>query len=72
MARKCPTCNRKSIGSATRSHSNIKSKRRVLVNLQTKTIEGKRVKICTSCIRTLKKPARVRKVKTPKAKAVKK
>jgi ribosomal protein L28 len=40
---------------ATRSHSNIKTLRRQKINIQSKTIEGEKKKVCTSCIRTLKK-----------------
>lgn len=52
MARKCKVCGRKSIAGATRSHSNIQTKRRVYVNLQSKMIDGKKTKICTKCIKT--------------------
>ncbi|OGH85048.1 MAG: 50S ribosomal protein L28 [Candidatus Magasanikbacteria bacterium RIFOXYB2_FULL_38_10] len=55
MSRRCEKCGRGPTAGATRSHSNIKSKRRVQINLQSKKIDGKKTKICTSCMRTLAK-----------------
>jgi ribosomal protein L28 len=55
MAKRCDACNRGATKDATRSHSNIKTLKRQHINLQTKRLEGKTVKICTSCIRTLAK-----------------
>jgi ribosomal protein L28 len=55
MAKKCDVCGRGSTRGATRSHSNIKTIRRQNINLQVKTINGKKKKICTSCIRTMAK-----------------
>ncbi len=66
MARKCEVCGRKSIGGASRSHSNIKSKRRLQINLQSKVVDGKRLKICTSCIKTKVKPVKIKKAKPTK------
>ena len=53
MARRCEACERGPLTGNTRSHSKIASKTRRLVNLQTKTIDGMRMKLCTRCIRTL-------------------
>lgn len=53
MARRCDACERGPATGNTRSHSNIATKVRRLVNLQTKTIDGVRLKLCTRCIRTL-------------------
>ena len=58
MARICETCGRGSRVSVSRSHSNIASPNRQFLNLQTKRIGGKRTRICTSCLKTLAKPAR--------------
>ncbi len=38
--------------SATRSHSNIKTKHRRFVNLQVKRFAGRKLKVCTSCLKT--------------------
>jgi len=38
----------------SRSHSNIATKRRQLVNLQPRTIGGQKVRLCTRCIRMVK------------------
>ncbi|MDO9399306.1 MAG: 50S ribosomal protein L28 [bacterium] len=55
MAKKCEVCGRGSVKGASRSHSNIKTIRRLNINLQTKTINGKKEKVCTKCIKTIKK-----------------
>lgn len=55
MSRKCEKCGRGPIAGASRSHSNVKSKRRVYLNLQRKTINGQKLKICTSCLKTMAK-----------------
>ncbi|NQU83349.1 MAG: 50S ribosomal protein L28 [Parcubacteria group bacterium] len=57
MAR-CEKCRRGSLNVNSRSHSNVATKRRQKVNLQKKTIDGTRVKICTKCIKTMNKEAR--------------
>lgn len=53
MARRCDACERGPLSGNTRSHSKIATKVRRLVNLQTKTINGVKLKLCTRCIRTL-------------------
>lgn len=55
MSRKCELCGRGSTKDATRSHSNIKSVKRQYINLQTKKIGGRKLKICTKCIKTIAK-----------------
>ncbi len=55
MARVCEKCGRGTVSGVSRSHSNIASKRRLYINLQTKKIDGRRTKICTSCLKTLAK-----------------
>jgi len=55
MARLCQVCGRGAMNSYTRSHSNIATKKKQHINLQTLLVEGKRVKACSSCIRTATK-----------------
>jgi ribosomal protein L28 len=52
MSRTCEICGRGPVSSATRSHSNIKSKKWKYLNLQSKKIGNKTVKICTKCLKT--------------------
>ncbi len=55
MARRCDYCNRGPQKGATRSKSNIQTKRWVHINLQHRTIKGKRYKVCTKCLKTFDK-----------------
>ena len=55
MAKVCEICKRSTRAGQTKSHSQIKTKRQVKINLQSKVVNGKRIKICTSCIRTMNK-----------------
>ena len=55
MGKKCDLCGRSSTKGAKRSHSNIKTLKRQNINLQTKTIDGLKLKVCTTCSRTIKK-----------------
>lgn len=55
MARLCTLCGRSALPGFTRSHSNIASKRRRNLNLQTLRLDGQRVRACTSCLRTTTK-----------------
>jgi len=57
MAKRCDTCGRGSTKGASRSHSNIKTLKRQHINLQSKKIEGQKLKVCTSCIKTIAKIA---------------
>ncbi|MDO8505640.1 MAG: 50S ribosomal protein L28 [bacterium] len=59
MAKSCQVCSRGTQSGASRSHSMIQTRRKFSVNMQVKTIDGKRVKICTKCIKTSKKKTRV-------------
>ncbi len=63
MAKKCDLCGRSSTKGASRSHSKIKTLKRQNINLQSKNVDGLKAKICTSCLRTMDKPKRV---KTPR------
>ncbi len=60
MSRKCDICGRSSQKSAKRSHSNIKTIKRQYINLQSKIINGKKIKICTKCLRTLIKNKQIK------------
>ncbi|MFA5021651.1 MAG: bL28 family ribosomal protein [Patescibacteria group bacterium] len=53
----CAICARLPLKGHAVSHSNIKVIKRQKLNLQTKTICGKKLKVCTSCLKTLAKPA---------------
>lgn len=55
MAKSCTVCGRGPLKGKSRSHSNIATNKHQKVNLQNKTIEGKKVKICTSCLRNTKR-----------------
>ncbi|MFH1171745.1 MAG: bL28 family ribosomal protein [bacterium] len=56
MARSCERCGRGSLKSVSRSHSNIATLRRQHINLQRATIDGEKLRVCTSCLRTLNRP----------------
>ena len=58
MARICESCGRGSRVSVSRSHSNIATKYRQFLNLQSKRIDGKRTRICTNCLKTRAKVAK--------------
>lgn len=60
MAKQCDLCKRKATKGASRSHSKIKTLKRQGINLQSRAIAGAQFKVCTSCIRTLNKPKRVK------------
>ncbi len=51
----CQICGKKGLSGHSRSHSNIASKRKFKPNLQNKKVNGKRMKICTRCIKTMSK-----------------
>ena len=53
---RCDICGREPLKGHWRSHSNIKTIRRQKLNLQTKRVDGKKMTICTSCLKTLAKP----------------
>jgi len=71
MAKKCDLCGRGSTKGASRSHSKIKTLKRQNINLQSKMIDGLKMKVCASCIRTMAKPKRVKAKRKPAKKAVK-
>ncbi|OGI26937.1 MAG: 50S ribosomal protein L28 [Candidatus Moranbacteria bacterium RIFOXYB1_FULL_43_19] len=52
MSRICQVCGRGPRSAQSRSHSNIASKRTLAINIQTKKIDGRNIKICTKCLKT--------------------
>ncbi|MDP2812403.1 MAG: 50S ribosomal protein L28 [bacterium] len=55
MSKVCEICNRKAVTGNARSHSNIASKRLMNLNLQSKKVNGHKITVCTSCLKTSKK-----------------
>ncbi|MFC1608603.1 50S ribosomal protein L28 [Patescibacteria group bacterium] len=55
MSRNCTICGRGTQSGHSRSHSNIATKRKFKVNIQSKKIDGKKTKVCTKCIKTMSK-----------------
>ncbi|MDD5567377.1 MAG: L28 family ribosomal protein [Patescibacteria group bacterium] len=58
MARTCDICHRGSTVSISRSHSNIATRRKKFINLQTRSINGQRLTICSNCLKTQTKRAK--------------
>jgi len=65
MAKKCDLCSRSATKGASRSHSKMKTLKRQNINLQTKMVGGLKLRLCTSCIRTMDKPKRVKAKRRP-------
>lgn len=61
MARKCEICEKSAIVAnprkLLRGHLNPRGKKRQHPNIQTKTINGRKIKACTKCLKTLIKKA---------------
>lgn len=55
MSRKCDLCARTAVNNVSRSHSMHATKRKQFVNLQSKKVDGTKINVCTSCLRTLAK-----------------
>ncbi|HMB26072.1 MAG TPA: L28 family ribosomal protein [Patescibacteria group bacterium] len=55
MAKVCDKCGRGPRSSNKRSHSKIATKRKQYLNLQQKTVDGKKTTLCTKCIKSLAK-----------------
>ncbi|PIP27088.1 MAG: 50S ribosomal protein L28 [Candidatus Moranbacteria bacterium CG23_combo_of_CG06-09_8_20_14_all_39_10] len=55
MSKVCEVCERSAGSGNQRSHSNVATLRRFGINLQTKKIDGERLRVCTRCIKTLSK-----------------
>jgi ribosomal protein L28 len=60
MSKACDVCGRGYLKGNARSHSNIATIKRQHVNIQSMSLNGKRVKACTSCIRTASKEKHVK------------
>jgi len=58
MARVCEMCGRGTMTGFNVSHSKVKTKRTLKINLQSKKIDGKKTKICTSCIKSNSKKSK--------------
>lgn len=55
MSRRCDICQKGPNTANSRSHSKVATKRRQLVNLHSKKIAGKTIKVCSRCLKSLKK-----------------
>ncbi|MBU0707801.1 50S ribosomal protein L28 [Patescibacteria group bacterium] len=55
MSRACDICQRGTQSSVSRSHSNIATKRSKYLNVQKQVVDGKKLKICSNCQKTLTK-----------------
>ncbi len=55
MSRACDICEKSAVRANHVSHSNVKVPRRQKPNLQLVTVEGEKVKACSSCRRTMVK-----------------
>ena len=55
MARKCEICGKGPQFGNRVSHSNRKTRHKFNPNIQTVRIDGVKKKVCTSCLRSLKK-----------------
>ncbi len=52
MSRTCQVCGRGTVSSQSRSHSNIATKRTQKINIQNKTVDGQKIKVCAKCLST--------------------
>jgi large subunit ribosomal protein L28 len=57
MSRVCQVTGRGTRAGNSRSHSNIATRRTFAVNLQTKVVDGKRIRLSAKAIKTLAKHA---------------
>ena len=55
MSRVCEICGKGQMDGCTVSHANNKANKKYGVNLQETTIDGKKVRACTKCIKTARK-----------------
>ena len=55
MSATCSICQRGSAAGYSRSHSKRQSLRRFSINLQWKRVGTERLRICTSCLKTVRK-----------------
>ena len=52
MSKVCEVCGRGAQSGNKRSHSNIATRRKFAINLQSKKIDGQRKKVCSRCVKT--------------------
>lgn len=57
MSRSCDLCKKKAARANNVSHSNIKVPRRQKPNLQLMSVAGARMRVCSTCRRTIAKKA---------------
>ncbi len=69
MSKRCDLCGRGSTKGASRSHSRVKTLKRQNINLQSRTIDGVKLKICIACLRTMNKPERIKTKRKPALKS---
>ncbi|MEK7167501.1 MAG: 50S ribosomal protein L28 [Patescibacteria group bacterium] len=55
MPKVCDICGRGTATAFNVSHSKVRTKRTQEVNLQNKRMDGKKKRVCTSCIKTANK-----------------
>ena len=55
MSRVCDVCGKGKMDGKTVSHANNKTPRKYNVNLQPTEVNGKKVKVCTKCLKSAKK-----------------
>jgi len=55
MSKQCDLCARAATRGATRSHSKVRTLKRQNINLQPRQVGGFKIKLCTSCLRTVNK-----------------
>lgn len=60
MPKICSICKRGTSSGFLKSHSQIKTKRMVKINMQSKKIGDKYVNVCANCIKTMAKPKKVK------------
>lgn len=60
MSRVCEITGRGPKSSVSRSHSKVQTKRRSMINLQTATVGGKKVRVAARTLKTLKKKGLVK------------
>jgi large subunit ribosomal protein L28 len=60
MSRVCAITGRGPKASRSRSHSNVQTKRRQGINLQTVRLDGKKVRVAARTLKTLKKKGLVK------------
>ncbi|MEK7653249.1 MAG: 50S ribosomal protein L28 [Patescibacteria group bacterium] len=57
MSQTCSICGRGTATGFNVSHSKVKTKRKQKINLKSKKIGGRKIKICTNCLKTMSKKA---------------